>query len=57
MSKIMEYFQTLTQIPHCSFEADKLKDFLVDFASTRGYSVEVDAVDNILVKKQGARNM
>ena len=55
MSKIMEYFQTLTQIPHCSYEADKLKDFLVDFGTIRGYSVVVDEVDNIMIKKQGAK--
>ncbi len=55
MSKIMEYFQTLTQIPHCSYEADKLKDFLVDFATTRGYNVQVDDVDNIMIKKEGAK--
>jgi dipeptidase D len=55
MSKIMEYFQILTQIPHCSFEADKLKEFLVDFGTKRGYSVEVDRVDNIMIKKAGAK--
>jgi dipeptidase D len=51
----MEYFQTLTQIPHCSYEAEKLKDFLVDFATTRGYSVQVDDMDNIMIKKEGAK--
>ena len=51
MSAIIEHFQTLTQIPHCSKEADKLLDFLVDFSKTRGYSVEVDAVKNIYIYK------
>ena len=55
MSKIMEYFQTLTQIPHCSYEADKLKDFLVAFGKDKGYLVEVDSVDNIMIKKTGAK--
>ena len=28
MSIIIEYFKTLTQIPHCSKEAEKLLDFI-----------------------------
>ncbi len=51
MSVIIEHFQTLTQIPHCSKEADKLLDFLVTFAKERNYSVEVDAVKNIYISK------
>ncbi len=55
MSKIMEYFQQLTQIPHCSHKADKLKDFLIDFGKSRGYDIQTDTVDNILIKKSGAK--
>ena len=51
MSKIIHYFQELTQIPHCSKEADKLLDFLVSFAKERDYSVEVDGVNNIFISK------
>ena len=51
----MEYFQTLTQIPHCSHKADKLKDFLVTFGKERGYAVYTDDVDNIMIKKEGAK--
>jgi dipeptidase D len=51
MSKIIEHFQTLTQIPHCSKEADKLLDFLVSFAKERDYVVEVDEVKNIYISK------
>jgi len=51
MSSIIEHFQTLTQIPHCSKEADKLLDFLVSFSNERGYEVEVDKVKNILISK------
>ena len=51
MSAIIEHFQTLTQIPHCSKEADKLLDFLVVFAKERNYSVEIDAVKNIYIHK------
>jgi len=51
MSPIIEHFQTLTQIPHCSKEADKLLEFLVAFAKERGYTVEVDEVKNIFISK------
>ena len=51
MSKIIEYFETLTQIPHCSKEADGLCDFLVAFAKERGYEVEVDEAKNIYAYK------
>jgi len=52
MSKIIEYFKTITQIPHCSKETDKLCDFLVSFAEERGYLVEVDKVKNIYIHKE-----
>ena len=51
MSNIIKHFQTLTQIPHCSKEADKLLAFLVHFAQERGYEVEVDAIKNIFISK------
>ena len=51
MSKIIEHFKTITQIPHCSRGADKLCDFLVDFAEERGYEAEVDEVKNIYIRK------
>ena len=51
MSSIIKHFKTLTTIPHCSHEADKLLDFLVDFATQREYEVEVDATKNILISK------
>ncbi|MCH9812745.1 MAG: M20/M25/M40 family metallo-hydrolase [Epsilonproteobacteria bacterium] len=51
MSKIFDYFQQITQIPHCSHDALKLRDFLVSFAKERGYDVQVDVVHNILISK------
>ncbi len=51
MSAIIDHFQTLTQIPHCSKEADKLLEFLVAFAKERNYSVEVDEIKNIYIHK------
>jgi len=51
MSAILEHFETLTQIPHCSKEADKLLEFLVNFAKDRDYTVELDEVKNIFITK------
>jgi dipeptidase D len=51
MSVIIEHFKTLTQIPHCSKEADKLLNFLITFAKERNYNVEVDKVKNIFISK------
>ena len=51
MSNIIEHFKTLTQIPHCSKDADRLLDFLVTFAKERGYEVKVDTVKNIYIFK------
>ena len=31
-SEILKKFETLTTIPHCSYETDKMRDFLADFA-------------------------
>jgi dipeptidase D len=51
MSAVYRYFETITQIPHCSREAQQLKDFLVGFAKERGYEVLVDEAENILIFK------
>ena len=51
MSAILEHFRVLTTIPHCSEEADKLFDFLTLFAQERGYAVQTDEVQNILIRK------
>jgi len=49
--KILEYFEKITQIPHCSKSAKQLILFIKEFATTRGYSVQIDKAQNILVKK------
>jgi len=51
MSNIIEHFETLTQIPHCSKEAEQLLDFLLAFAREKGYKAEVDEVKNIYIYK------
>ncbi len=50
-NKIIEYFIELTKIPHCSKDANRLLEFLKEFAISRGYKVEIDNIKNILIKK------
>ncbi len=55
MRNILDYFEQLTQIPHCSSDADALRDFLIDFASRYGYSVQHDSAGNILASKNSPK--
>ncbi len=48
--EILDYFKTISQIPHCSGAADKLSEFLITFAQDRGYEVIVDQKKNILAR-------
>ena len=51
MQQVLSYFKQITQIPHCSYDSSKLRDFLVNFAKERGYVTLVDKSENILIKK------
>ena len=51
LSKIIEYFISLSKIPHCSKNTNKLRDFLADFGKKYEYEVSIDSVNNILIKK------
>ena len=50
-NRILEHFEKITKIPHCSQNTDKLLLFIKEFATTRGYSVQIDKAKNILVKR------
>ena len=43
---ILDKFEKICAIEHCSFDALKLRDYLVEFAKDHGYSVEIDEFDN-----------
>lgn len=47
MQEVIEHFKEFSKIPHCSFETEKMRDFLVDFAKSCGCEVSVDSVGNI----------
>jgi len=51
MLSIIEQFKIISSIPHCSRDADRLREYISDFAKDRGYSVEIDSAKNILIKR------
>ena len=51
MSVILEHFKVLTTIPHCSEKADQLFEYLISFARERGYEIQTDEAQNILISK------
>lgn len=49
--EILDKFKEICTIPHCSFDALQLRDYLVDFAKKSGFSVRIDEFDNIYAIK------
>jgi len=45
---VIDIFKKICTIPHCSHEADALKDYIIKEARSFGYEVKTDGVDNIL---------
>ena len=48
---IIDQFEKLSNIAHCSFQAEKLKSYIMNYAKTRGYNVQSDEAENILCSK------
>ncbi len=51
MNNIIEHFKTIAAIPHCSREAERLFEFLKEFALRCGYEAEADEAKNLLIHK------
>lgn len=51
MQNILNHFKNISAIPHCSYDAIKLKEYLVEYAKSKGFFVIVDKADNILCSK------
>ncbi|VEJ24872.1 M20/M25/M40 family metallo-hydrolase [Helicobacter cholecystus] len=47
MQEVMSHFRDLSKIPHCSFETEQMREFLVEYAKECGCEVKVDKVGNI----------
>ena len=46
-SEVLAKFETLASIPHCSYETDKMRDFLASYAKDKGCEVVVDSFGNV----------
>ncbi len=51
IENILKHFKTIASIPHCSYNAQELKEYLIEFAKSQGYKLRVDSADNILISK------
>ena len=47
MQSILQNFKNLSQIPHCSYETEELKNFLSAYAKEKGFKVSIDKAGNI----------
>ena len=50
-SEVLEIFEKICEIPHCSYETDQMREFLVNFAKDKGFNVDVDELGNVHCKK------
>ena len=55
MQTIIEIFKDICKIPHCSGNTKELRDFIVSFSKSFGYSVETDDVGNIIARAKKAK--
>ncbi|PID82619.1 MAG: aminoacyl-histidine dipeptidase [Clostridiales bacterium] len=54
-NKVINFFEEITKIPHCSGSEKQLSDYLVVFARERGLSVHQDKSLNVIIKKAGSK--
>ena len=55
ISTLLKHFRKICSIPHCSYEADEMREYLVICAEEYGYQATTDAVGNILVEHPAAK--
>ena len=45
--RFLGYFEQICSIPHCSYQAQKLGEFLLEFSKSRGFEAKIDENFNI----------
>jgi dipeptidase D len=56
MQTPLEIFEKIAKdIPRCSKNADKMMDFIANYAKTKGYAVQIDNFGNILCQKNNPK--
>ena len=49
------YFDQLTKIPRCSFEEEKIRDYLIKFAKEHNLEYKTDDIGNIVIIKEATK--
>ncbi len=55
MKTILELFEEVCAIPHCSGQSGALKEYIIHVAQSCGYEIQVDGVGNILASSKEAK--
>lgn len=51
MKRVLEIFEALTAIPHCSGKTEALRHYIETFCREQGFSTATDAAGNIIARK------
>ena len=49
------YFDKLTKIPRCSFEEEKIRAYLINFAKEKGLEYKTDEIGNVVIIKEATK--
>ena len=49
------YFDKLTKIPRCSFEEEKIRDYLIKFAKEHNLEYKTDEIGNVVITKEATK--
>lgn len=55
VGEVFRFFEEFSKIPHGSGHTDKIADYLVDFAKTRGQTYIRDEANNVIIKKPASK--
>lgn len=55
--KVWEYFEEITQIPHPSKKEEKIRQYVIDWATAKGFECKSDALGNVVVRKPATPGM
>lgn len=55
--ELWEHFYEISQIPRCSKEEDKIREFVVEVAKRNGMDYKLDETQNVVVKKAASQGL
>ncbi|MBR2962454.1 MAG: M20/M25/M40 family metallo-hydrolase, partial [Alistipes sp.] len=54
---VWKHFEAICQIPHPSHHEEKIRQYIIDFAESHALPYEVDAANNIVIRKAATPGM